>query len=185
MTHLNTAVATGLSAINDINENIARLKEEAKAARQKAIQPFLVALAASGQVSLIVVRGHTPGFNDGEPCEHSADVFVNVKSIIAEDVHDSGVDVDLPDELVEGLGEERTWSREHGYVTNAGILEANEALCREHGHVYAEPSPELMTAINTLIFTTAEEENRTNYYVTYQLKDGNFEVSTGEYDCGY
>jgi len=186
MSEVNAVVADSLASIAAVNENIKRLNEEAKAARQKALEPFLEALAASGQVSIIVVRGYTPGFNDGEPCEHSADVFVNVKSIWSEELYDSGVDAELPEDLVEGLQYEQSYDREaREYVTDEKILAANEALCKEHGHVYLEPSKDIMDAISTLIFETAEEENGTDYYVTYLLKDGKFEVFRGEYDCGY
>ncbi|WP_065091460.1 hypothetical protein [Rhizobium leucaenae] len=186
MTNLNVAVSASLAGILSINENIASLQEEAKAARKAAIEPFLEALAASGEVSLVVVRGHTPGFNDGEPCEHSAEMFVNIKKAKEEDVLDGDFGIDLPEELVEGLVDEVSYERpSYKRIVNEGALAANIALCREHGHVYGEPSAEILKALNAVIFDTVEEENETNYYVTYVLTDGKFEVSTGEYDCGY
>lgn len=186
MTQLNSVVQSSLAGILGINENIARLQAEAKVARKAAIEPFLEALAASGEVSLIVVRGSTPGFNDGEPCEHSADMFVNVKSAKEEDLHDGDLGFELPEELIEGLADEVSYEKpSYKRVINEGALAANVALCKEHGHVYAEPSAEVMKALRAVIFDTAEEENGTNYYVSYVLKDGKFEVDTGHYDCGY
>jgi hypothetical protein len=186
MTSLNTAVETSLAGIRDISANIARLTEEAKTARKAAIEPFLDALAASGEVSLIVVYGYTPGFNDGEPCEHSGDFFVNIQHAADEDMLDRDFELDLPDELTGGLRKERSWnSAKRDYVIDAGAAEGNAALCREHGHVYAKPSPPIMKAISDVIFDAAEEENGTNYFVTYVLKDGKFGVNSGEYDCGY
>lgn len=46
MTTLNAAVDSSLKTIRGINENIAKLQEEAKAARKAAVEPFLEALAA-------------------------------------------------------------------------------------------------------------------------------------------
>lgn len=181
MNSLDATVTESLSAIQGINAEIARLAEEAKAARKKAIEPFLESLAKSGEVSIIVVRGYTPGFNDGEPCEHSADFFVNVKSVWGDD----SVGVDLPSDLIDGLEPEGKWVKDEGYKTDEAILANNIALCQKHGHVYLEPSAEIMKAISNVIFDTAEEENETNYYVTYLLKDGKFEVHSGHYDCGY
>lgn len=185
MTGLNSTVATSIAALTTIGEGIKRLQEEAKAARQNALQPFLEALAASGQVSMIVIRGSTPGFNDGEPCTHSADIFVNMGEIIRDEVCDS-IGLELPDELVDGIQWEKNWSHEkREYEIDQARLESNRELCREHGHVYDDPSPEIAGAINALIFETAEEENGTDYYVAYVLKDGKFEMTSGEYDCGY
>lgn len=186
MSKLNATVTESLAAISTINENIARLQEEAKAARKNAIEPFLDALAATGEVSLIVIRGSTPGFNDGEPCEHSADMFVNVKSAKDEELYDGDLGFELPDDLVNGLVDEVSYERpSYKKVVNEGALAANMALCREHGHVYEEPSDEIMKSLRAVVFTIAEEENGTDYYVTYVLKDGKFEVNTGHYSCGY
>ena len=37
----------------------------------------------------------------------------------------------------------------------------------------------------TLLFTNAEEEFGTDYYVVYILKDGKFKRTDGEYSAGY
>lgn len=187
MTTLNATVETSLATIRDIGENIAKLQEEAKTARQQAIEPFLEALAESGEVSLIVVYGYTPGFNDGEPCEHSADFHVNIQQAKDDDCFDRGVGLD--DEEYEWVGELKLESS-YNYTTksydiDSGALAHNEKLCAEHGHVYKAPSEAIMRAIGDVIFQTAEEENGTDYYVTYVLKDGKFERDSGEYDCGY
>lgn len=170
MTVLSGVVAESLSKIAVINERITKLAEEAKAARLAALEPFLDVLAASGEVSLIVIYGYTPGFNDGEPCTHSADFLVNVRDVFGEDWHDRR-DIGLPEELIEGLD----WGNET----------RNAELAKEHGHVYAKPSQEIIDAISSVVFDTVEEENGTDYYVAYVLKDGKFEKFEGHYDCGY
>lgn len=187
MTTLNAVVENSLSNIRGINANIVRLQEEAKAARQAAIEPFLEALAASGTVSLIVVWGYTPGFNDGEPCEHSYSYAVNIQDAKSEDLFERG-SMGLGDleELGGGLKSERQWSSaKGGYEEFPNAIADNIALCEAHGHIWAKPDAEIMRAINEVIIQTAEEENGTDYYVSYILKDGKFEVVRGDYDCGY
>jgi hypothetical protein len=181
-----TAVATKtLEDILAINKNIEALQKQASDARQAAFEPFLAELAKSGQVSHIVIRGYTPGFNDGEPCEHSADYWVNVRAIVGDDMHeDDAYGFSLPEEVLEGLQDERSWDGGR-YVDHPGAVEHNTKLCAEHGLVYGQPSGEIMSAIGTVIFDTIEEENETDYFVSFVLVDGKFERFDGDYECGY
>lgn len=168
---LNAATETSLANIRNIGLDIARLTQEAKEARKAAIEPFLDALAASGEVSLIVIYGYTPGFNDGEPCTHSGDYLVNILDLQEScDLDNDKFNLELPEELVEGL------------MNNRGD---DAALCAKHGHVHKHPSADIMDAIANVVFETAEEEHGTNYYVAYVLKDGKFLMNSGEYDCDY
>lgn len=190
MTDINHMVGAGLTEIYAIDQKVQALLEEAKTLRQQAMQPFLDALAASGEVSLIIIRGYTPGFNDGEPCEHSADFNVNFRQVTDEEwigpdsSDDFGVEVD--DEFWEGWRQERTYDATLGrYVDDTGAVTANRKLCASIGHVYDAPKKEILDAIRTLIFDTVEAEQDTNYYVTFILKNGKFEREDGEYDCGY
>ncbi|MEZ2132519.1 MULTISPECIES: hypothetical protein [unclassified Sinorhizobium] len=186
MSQLSETVAGSLKAIRDINDNIERLRKEAKAARAAAIEPFLESLAATGEVSLIVVYGYTPGFNDGEPCVHSSSWHVNIEGAQDDDLFDLDLDLDLPEEITKGLKPDRSWdSAKSDYVTNVNARAENIALCRKHGHMFLKPSDTIMKAISDVIYDTIEEEKGTNYYVTYTLKDGKFEKSEGYYYCGY
>lgn len=168
MTALNAAVESSLTTIRSINENIAKLQEEAKAARAAAVEPFLDALAASGEVSLIVIWGYTPGFNDGEPCEHSSDYVINVDDAMSEDIFDR-------DMGLEELGEK--------LQDDDGDITAES--CRAAGHVFGRASDTIRKAIKDVIFDTVEEEEGTDYYVAYVLEDGKFVKREGEYTCGY
>jgi predicted aconitase len=174
------AIATATAGIVAINAKIAVLQEEARAERAKSIEPFLEALAASGEVSVIVIRGYTPGFNDGEPCEHSADVFVNVGELRDNEILEQAgeFDFEIPEEIETILGE-------MGYSLSDEEKEQAKALCAQHGHVWDQPSKEILDGINSLLFDTAEEEEGTDYYVTYILENGKFVKKSGEYDCGY
>jgi hypothetical protein len=100
-----------------------------------------------------------------------------------EEIHES-VGIELPEELND-LQRPRVYNRASGYVDVPEAVAHNIDLCQRLGHVYEKPSQEMMDAISMVIFDTAEEENGTDYYVAYVLKDGKFEVSRGDYECGY
>ena len=171
-----------LTKLKQIGEEVAELQRKAKEARKAALEPFLDELAKSGTVSIITIRGYTPGFNDGEPCEHGADFWVNVE-------RHWDVEVDMTSDLEELFGElQDTYTWDSQYRTRTDLpeaIEANRKLCAEHGHVYDEPSKEIMDAIKAVIFDSIEEDYSTNYYVTFMLKDGKFVREEGDYDCGY
>lgn len=171
-----------LNNLKSIGAEVAELQRKAKEARKAALEPFLDELAKSGTVSIITVRGYTPGFNDGEPCEHSADFWVNVARH-AEDELDMTDDLE---EIFEELEDTKVFNREkRQYEEVPGALEKNRAVCAEHNHVYDTPSKEIMDAIEAVIFDSIEEDYGTNYYVTFILKDGDFVRDEGDYDCGY
>lgn len=171
-----------LNNLKQIGNEVQELQRKAKEARKAALEPFLEALAASGEVSIITVRGYTPGFNDGEPCEHGADFWVNI------DQH-WGDEVDMTSELeeiFEELHDFRHWdSAKRELVEDEKGLRINNEICERHGHVFGEPSVEILDAIQAVIYDSIEEDFGTNYYVTFILKDGKFERHEGDYDCGY
>ena len=185
-TAISTAVADALAAVAGIGAEIKALEEQAKLRRREALEPFLNALAASGKVSIITVRGDTPGFNDGEPCEHSVSVFVNIAEHAGDEVGNYGFDDFVKFRSIDEDGEAVDLDSEEFYeLLGEGDDAEKLAICNAAGHIYEKPSAEIMAAINTLILTTAEEDNDTDYFVTYVLKDGKFAVMTGAYDCGY
>ncbi len=169
-----------LDYLRSISDEVQELRRKAKDARQAALQPFLDELAKTGLVSLIVVRGYTPVFNDGEPCEHSSDYYVNIEG--ARDILEDFDFGDWTDELKHN----RVWNpvaRTYDDVPEAP--EHNRKLCAEHGHVFDTPSEEIMQAIKAVIYDTIEEDFGTNYQVVFLLNDGKFERSDEDYDCGY
>ena len=189
-TAITEVVAKSMADILAVNTRVEEMLEEAKKTRLAAVEPFLEALAASGEVSLILIRGYTPGFNDGEPCEHSADFQVNLKQATEEEWigpdSDGDFNVGLDDEFWEVFREERRYDSTVGrYVDDPGAAQANRELCAKFGHVYDRPKQEIINAIDTLIFTTEDEQMGTDYWVSYTLKDGKFVREDGDYDCGY
>lgn len=179
-------VSTTLDSLERIGEEMQRLNERMRAERKAALQPFLDALAASGEVSVIAITGYTPAFNDGEPCTHTAEYYVNVKECFEQDLLRPDVIPGLPDEICDGLKPVGGYdSRLCRWVDYPEAEEENAELCRKFGHVYAPPSREIDAAIRDLVFAAAEDEHTTNYCVSYILKDGKFEEHSGSYDCGY
>jgi len=175
-------VAETLINLRTIGAEVAELQRKAKEARKAALEPFLAELAKSGEVSIITVRGYTPSFNDGEPCEHGSDFWVNIGQHWGDEV-DMTSDLE---EIFEGL--QKTYVYERPSYTRIDIpeaIEANRKLCAVHGHVFDTPSDEIMQAISAVIYDSIEEDFGTNYYVTFILKDGMFERYEGDYDAGY
>lgn len=171
-----------LNDLRTIGAEVQELQRKAKEARKAALEPFLDQLAASGLVSIITIRGYTPGFNDGEPCEHSASWWVNIKQHASEEID---VTDDL-EELFEELQDTYNWNnttRQREYIPEA--IEHNRVVCAQHGHIYDEPPKEILEAITTVIFDSIEEDYGTDYYVVFTLKDGKFVRDEGDYDCGY
>lgn len=166
-------IAETLINLRTIGAEVAELQRKAKEARKAALEPFLDELAKSGTVSIITVRGYTPSFNDGEPCEHSADFWVNIKSHAYNEVDMTGDLEEVFDELV------GSWR------PSEDEIKTNRELCAAKGHVYDEPSKEITDAIQAVIYDSIEEDYGTNYYVSFVLKDGKFERHEGEYDAGY
>lgn len=171
-----------LNDLRTIGAEVQELQRKAKEARKAALDPFLDQLAASGLVSIITVRGSTPSFNDGEPCLHSADFWVNIQQHSGDEVDMTG---DL-EEIFEGLQDTYRYDRpSYTRIDIPEAIEANRKLCAEHGHVFDAPSDEIIHAISAVIFDSIEEDFGTNYYVTFILKDGKFVREEGDYDCGY
>jgi hypothetical protein len=163
-----------LNNLRTIGAEVVELQRKAKEARKAALEPFLEALAASGEVSIITIRGYTPGFNDGEPCEHGADFWVNVNQHWSDEVDMTG-DLENIFDALQGS----TWR------PTEEDKAANRAACAELCHVYDAPSVEILEAIQAVIYDSIEEDFGTNYYVAFVLKDGKFERHEGDYDCGY
>ncbi|KFL25504.1 hypothetical protein JP74_18550 [Devosia sp. 17-2-E-8] len=169
-----------LLRLRAINEKAQGERQATKIARAEVLESFLTSLAASGEVSIIVVRAYTP-WREDEP-QHVANFFVNVKEIIAEGIEEDNCGLELPAELISRLQAEDRWSQElRRMVDTPGAHDANVELCASYGHVYDPPSESVFAAIEELIFKTAELEGGTDYFVSYVLKDGQFEVMRGSY----
>lgn len=178
--HIETIVTDTRLRLGTIDEEAQGNKQATKNARAEALEPFLTTLASSGEVSIIVVRAYTP-WQEDEP-QHVASFFVNVKEIIAEGIEEDNCGLMLPAELISRLQAEDRWSQElRRMVDTPGAHEANVELSASYGHAYDPPSESIRMAIEELIFKTAEMDEETDYFVSYVLKDGRFEILRGYY----
>lgn len=169
-----------INELKAINDEVVSLQVKADDKRKAAYQPFLDALAASGEVSLILIYGYTPGFNDGEPCEHSYNYVINIADALSADFFEDGSFEGVNLDGFEWVDElESCWPK------LPTTDDKNTTICAEHGHIYNRASEEIAAAIGNVIVDTHEATEGTDYWVVYVLKDGKFEMQTGHYDCGY
>ena len=175
-----------LNNLKAIGDEVKALQAKAKKARTEAMEPFLQALADSGKVSLIVIRGYTPGFNDGEPCEHSSDFYVNIEEIANEEILGYGFEgLPFDTEWLEDIPSTKKYVAGRGYEPIVeGLMEA-EKICAEHGHIWYTPDEEIISAISSVIYETIEEDFGTDYWVIFTLENGKMVRYEGHYDCGH
>lgn len=185
--HLDAAMRLGA----DIND----LYAQAEQSRKAAVQPLLQHLAASGAVSLIFVRGYTPGFNDGEPCTHSHECWVNIEALtdIYSERDDDDEDKDAErDDGLDNLGFMKDIQADSHYDrqkrsqhANLAARAHNRELCSKHGHVYDSPPDEVISAIEAILAATLDEDLDTDYWASYTLVNGAFVRDQGSYNVGY
>jgi len=179
---LGPVVSETIANLQKIALEFNRVMEEMALERRNAVVPVLKALGEAGLVSLIYIRGWTPAFNDGEPCIHTTDIRVNIAGL--EEL--ACYPTELPSELIEGIKKTLHWNSDTGTLfQSSSAIEHNIELCRKHGHVYEEPDGPVIELLADLLIPIADEEHGTNYYVLYLYKDGEWEVHSGSYDCGY
>lgn len=155
---------------------INRLAAEQKARRAALFTQFTAQIfdEFSG-LNRVVVQGHTPGFNDGDPCTHSQMTYVTVGNFAEFEGEDNGkfryIDRDENPDL--------NWSDRHvltdgtdGYQYN-GTLSAEELTqVQEAFDAFGEAIEDLYTTDFTLKWERSRE-------------DGKIEFSHEHYDCGY
>lgn len=161
-----------MDIISQIRAHVAEAAAAAALAMHNARMPLLEAIAESGEVGIFVYRGYTPGFNDGEPCEHSFDWYVNLKEIQYDETLNYGFE-GLPEEI-SALAE---MLEEQEYLSLEEISERLQLPINK-------PSDEIYQGC-TLLADLLDEEHNTNEWHIYLFRDGKFVEFTGEYDCGY
>lgn len=158
------------------SEEAARRK---KAAEKMVNETLSVIFTEIPKLNLIRVRGHTPGFNDGDPCTHS--------QIVAVDVYDPDCLfeelVDEDDELSSLIsGEEidwasRSWDQENKkYISNPLPEDPHHAACIKALEVISALGEEF-----ELLFDT----NFTLDIVRDTDSECGFRIDHNDYDCGY
>lgn len=184
------------TAIKDVQEKEAALLKTLS----DAVVPVFEAIAATGEVDIIYVYGYTPGFNDGDPCEHSTTVLTNLGEIFGEEKQEEyflSEEFDLEDdevgELLEGLDNVPYVSRYTDGVTDEQIAQYeadkkvfHDELSKALGVRWESPADaDISKALETIVVPSLDREFGTNYQVLYRLKDGQFVRTDDEYECGW
>lgn len=72
--------------INKLDEQIQLQVSELEKLYSVAHDTLLEWLESEKTVSIITIRGYTPSYNDGEPCEHSSTCYVNLSEHSYEEI---------------------------------------------------------------------------------------------------
>ena len=189
-------MSTIKAAIADVKEKEAALLKTLS----EAVTPVLDAIAATGEADMIYIYGYTPGFNDGDPCEHGTTVLVNLGELFGEEKTEEyfvAGEFDLESEEIAELLEELEAipyvSRYSDNVTEEQLAAYDAAknvvhdkLSKAIGIRWESPADaDIETAIETIVVPALDREFGTNYQVLYRLKDGAFVRSDDEYECGW
>jgi hypothetical protein len=148
-----------------------------KEAAQKNVNEVLSAIFAEmPKLNLIRVQGYTPSFNDGDPCNHSQTVAV--------DVYDPDClfeSLDEDDELCSLMtGEKLDWSHcayENGQTSRTPLpQDPHHAAC-----IKAREVVDAMDGDFEILFDT----NFTLDIVRDTESEFGFRIDLSDYDCGY
>ena len=165
---MNNILQETINTLASIKQQVEAQLAQASALRAAAFEPLLQWVASTGQVSVITLRGYTPSFNDGDPCEHSSDCYINIKQHLENEI-------EIPD-----------FGEDYSRIVDAYFDSVYVApLCKQLGLCYKSPDQAIVEAILEVIYPAIEEQYGTNYCVQFILKDGKFERTDREYYVDY
>ena len=142
-----------MSTIIELQEDFQRKIEEEF---HNILKPCMKMILEQLNLEGMLIFGYTPGFNDGDPCEHSTCLPEYYDD---EDCYGvNGADMSAEDEAdairyIKAYDEAKAYS-----VFNKLIKALDEPFEKVYG---------------------------TDWYLLFRLKDGEIEVQKGGYDCGY
>lgn len=141
---------------------IAEAKDKYAQSIKDAIEPGLKYIAETygDELGVITILGWTPGFNDGEPCEHSTEHLYGYREL-----SNFGLE-HLVEEWFEG-------------VDNA------EDKIEELFEKAVTPAKEVREFVSNALENWADEKHGTDYRVHFIFENGNYRIEKDDYDCGY
>jgi 2-hydroxy-3-keto-5-methylthiopentenyl-1-phosphate phosphatase len=147
-----------MNKISETTKAIQVAKEAYSNALKEAVDPTLKHIAEhyGEQLQIITLIAFVPGFNDGEPCEHSTDWGVGYSWL-----RNYGMEYFMDD-----------WFEDR---------EEQEKLLEKDVVVPAE----VKTFIGQVLEPFFEEKLDTNYRVHIIFENGTYRIEEDEYDCGY
>ena len=150
-----------MNKIAETTNAIQVAKDAYSNALKEAVDPTLKHIAEyyGDKLDIITLVGSTPGFNDGEPCEHSSDWGVGYSFLTdygLEDLMEDWFDEEDQEELVEELLEKQV-----------------------------EVPEEVKSFIGQVLDPFFEEKLDTNYRAHIIFENGTYRIEEEDYDCGY
>lgn len=166
------AQATFIEVTNKIKE----LEAQYKKAVNDAAAEVTAEILKSG-IPFIVILGWTPGFNDGEPCEHSTDYMYSFDQL-----EDHGIELDfLSDDVQEELNDVPAW-RAPQEVKDAYDSDFNKIS----GYDFRIRNKDVESAIDNVLIPAFDNAYGTNYKITiWRDSDGVVHLEQDDYECGY
>jgi hypothetical protein len=159
----------------DMAAEITRMTEEQKATRATLFTQFTARIFDEfSNLNRVVVQGHTPGFNDGDPCVHSQETYVSINGFAELNEEDEAfryIDGDENPDL--------DWGER--YVLNEGV-----DGFPFNGDLSAEDLGKVKAAFDA--FESAIEDLYTTDFTLTWVRskdDGKVTFSHDHYDCGY
>lgn len=151
-----------LNKIKETTKQIAEAQEAYKNAVKDAVEPTLdhIAKEYGDKIDLITILGYTPGFNDGDPCEHGSDYGFGFEWLANYGLEDVVEDLVEDEEDVEQKIEE---------------LMSKEVVVPE----------ELKNFVGQVLDPFYKEKHETDYIVYIFFENGTYRIVEDEYDCGY
>ena len=146
----------------------AELSEFVRQNQRGLLNDLASELKAIPGMNKMVVKGYTPGFNDGDACTHSSDVYYNktyhFSELSEEDVYGLGEFLGAPEDIDDDLYE---------WVENNPINTFSEDDSKEIGKI--------ASMLDSLI----EEIYDTDYIVFIDLTTNEPTITYKDYYCGY
>lgn len=136
---------------------------------EKNLKLILEEMFTKYKLDILVFRGYTPGFNDGDPCEHSTDWFDDEEMFYYIDGAEDGDFDDYED---------------HSYKFDFANLEkVNEYV---NAMSYGTEERNEFNTYGSVIVDIMDELQGTDYkYIIYVNKEDQIIIEHEEYYCGY
>ncbi len=159
----------------EMAQEIRRMAEEQKAARATLFTQFTARIFDEfPDLNRVIIQGYTPGFNDGDPCVHSQETYLNIRGFAEHNEEDEAFRY-ISNE------ENPVLSWDARYVLNEGV---------DGFRFNVNMTPEQLGDVHKAFgaFTQAIEDlYNTDFTLTWERSrdDGKIVFSHERYECGY
>ena len=171
----NVATAEFDGTALDMAAGIKRIGEEQKAARATFFTQFTARIFDEFPgLNRVIVQGYTPGFNDGDPCTHSHEVYVGINGFSNLNEGDGALRYIDRDENPDLDWGERYVLKDgaDGFLFNTDLTLEEIASVEDAFNAFGEAIEDLYTTDFTLTWVRSKD-------------DGKISFSHDDYECGY